>query len=558
MASRSSRRRRLLIAAPAAAAALGLGIAGLFIYLYLNKPAIDSISPAIGERGDVLTISGKHFGAIQGDSWVMLGGIKPTASSYQSWSDSSIKVRVPETADSGLVYVHSQGGRSNSALFTNREQVPILFKGTQSGSTPTVTGLSISSAPVGSLITVSGLNFGINQEEGRVLFTALRDTSSPETPGSDAREYLANASSDSGYQLWSDKEIRVLVPDGAASGPMAVATARGASNTLYFEVTGSPGQKIYKDKRTYVIRYSAEISRIKASGPNSIFLWMPRPLECASQRAVKAIQSSEKPTIDNFRGLMLYQFKDSRDGQSLRVQHDFILSSYVVETQAKPDSIKAADKDSPIRAAFTKPEQEIPSDAAAVAKAAAEIAGKEKNPWRQAKLVYDWIEDKVAIRADRNSGDALSALADRAGDAYSASMLFVALCRSLGIPCAPVSGVWVDSGRATHPHWWAEFFVDGLGWVPVDPAFGSASAAALAAKPLQKEGFDRRAYYFGGVDNDRIVFSRGFAVLSQQAPNSHLKPHGRFYSLQTITEESSASVESYASFWSDIEITGVY
>jgi hypothetical protein len=548
----------MLAAAAVAAGIAACALAALLAYLYLNKPAIDSISPSIGERGDVLTVSGRHFGEIQGDSCVMLGGIKPTASSYLSWTDTLIKVSVPETADSGLVYVRGRRGRSNALLFTNREQVPVLFRGTQSGSTPTVTGLSISSAPIGALITVTGLNFGINQEESRVLFSAARDTSNPETPGSEAREYLANASSDSGYELWSDKEIRVIVPDGAASGPMAIATARGTSNTLYFEVTGSPGQKIYKNKRTYVIRYSAEISRIKASGANSIFLWIPRPLESASQRAVKAIQSSEKPTIENFRGLMLYHFKDSHDGQSLKVQHDFILSSYEIESQPKVDAIKSVDKDSPIRAAFTKAEPEIPSTAAAVAKTAAEIVGKEKNPWRQAKLVYDWTLDKVTLRPDKNSGNALSALSELYGDAYSISMLYVALCRALGIPCAPVSGVWIDSARATHPHWWAEFFVDGMGWVPVDPAFGSSAPSLQAARPPQKEGFDRRAYYFGNVDNDRIMFSRGFATLSSQAPNSRLKPHGRFYSLQTITEEASASVESYASFWSDIEITGVY
>lgn len=559
MAKRPFRARRAFKAAALVAAILGLGGAALSLFLYLNRPSLESISPAIGERGDLLTVTGKRFGSVQGDSGLVIGGVKPTASSYLSWSDGLIRVRVPETADSGLVYVRGPRGRSNALLFTNREQVPILFQGAQSGSAPTITGVSADSGPIGSMLTITGLNFGINQEEGRVLFSCARDSGNPGYQASaDAREYVANASSDSAYALWSDKEIRVMVPDGAAAGPLAVQTSRGGSNSVYFEVTGSPGQKLYKNKRTYVIRYSAEISKIKASGANSIYLWIPKPLESASQRAVKAIQSSEKPTVDNFRGLMLYHFKDSRDGQSLKVSHDFILSAYEIETQPKPDAMKAVDKSSPVRAAFTGAEPEIPADSPEVAKAAAGIVGKEKNPWRQAKLVYDWIQKDVSIRAEEDGGDALSALSSTSGDAYSVAMLYVALCRSLDIPCAPVSGVWVDSGRAAHPHWWAEFFVDGLGWVPVDPAFGAALPRGFEGSAARGEGFDSRAFYFGNLDNDRIVFSRGIAALTPQAPNSRVKPRGRFHSLQTITEEASASVESYASFWSDVAVTGVY
>jgi transglutaminase-like putative cysteine protease len=301
-----------------------------------------------------------------------------------------------------------------------------------------------------------------------------------------------------------------------------------------------------------------EVSHLKASGGNSLFLWVPRPLDCATQRGVKAVQSSEKPTVDNFRGLMLYQFKDAKDSQSLKVLHDFILSSYEVETQPKVEAIKAIRDSSPIKAAFTAEEPEIPVKNADVAKAAADAVGRERNPWKQARLLYDWVESSISIKADRNKGTALTALKEKSGDAYSVSLLYVAMCRSLGIPAAPVSGVWMDERQATHPHWWAEFFIDGLGWIPVDPAFGSLAPGALAGPTRDKEGLDRRAYYFGNMDNDRIVFSRGFASLVPQEPNSTLKPHGRFYSLQTITEEASAGIESYTSFWSDIEITGVY
>jgi len=49
-------------------------------------------------------------------------------------------------------------------------------------------------------------------------------------------------------------------------------------------------------------------------------------------------------------------------------------------------------------------------------------------------------------------------------------------------------------------HCWAEFFVDGRGWVPVD-----VSEASKAA-PKSPEMVD---YYFGGLNADRIEFTLG-------------------------------------------------
>ncbi len=555
--SRKGTNKKLILAAFIALALLIVCVGGFILYQYLNRPQIESIEPAIGDRGDILTLRGRHFGDIQGESLVTIGGVKPTSSSYLSWSDELIRLRVPETADSGLVYLRSTAGRSNSLLFTNKEQVPVLFDGSQSGSIPSISGLSVTTAPIGAVISVSGLNFGQNQEEGQVLFTAAWDMNDQSAKEGELREYLGVPQRDPNYELWSDKEIRVMVPDGAVSGTMLVRTSRGASNSIYFEVGPSPGVKHYRNKRTYVIRYSVELSGIRASGGNSLYVWVPRPLESSAQRSVKAVQSSERPTVENYRGLMLYHFKDSKDGQSLKALHDFILTSYEVETQPKIDSIKPL-KSGSILTTYTKEEAGIPAEDPDLKKTAAEIVGRERNPWRQAKLLYEWIAAKVTIRADLSKSDALSALEDKAGDAYAVSLLYVALCRSLTIPCSPVAGVWMDDSKATHPHWWAEFFVEGLGWVPVDPAFASDDPRSLKARPREKEGLDRRAYYFGNLDNDRIIFSRGFARLNPQAPNSKIKPAGRFYSLQDITEEASASVTSYSSFWSDIEITGVY
>lgn len=79
---------------------------------------------------------------------------------------------------------------------------------------------------------------------------------------------------------------------------------------------------------------------------------------------------------------------------------------------------------------------------------------------------------------------------------------FVQLCRQAGIPARRCAGFTFSAANgpgepvAVSAHNWAEFYVEGLGWIPVDPIFGD------------KED-KRRSYYFGNMDNARLCVSKG-------------------------------------------------
>jgi transglutaminase-like putative cysteine protease len=106
-------------------------------------------------------------------------------------------------------------------------------------------------------------------------------------------------------------------------------------------------------------------------------------------------------------------------------------------------------------------------------------------------------------------------------------------------------------------HYWAEFWIDGFGWIPVDPAMG-ASAQHNGAVPASFVINENQISYFGNIDNQRIAFSRGFTVLSPMDPRGLTVTHGRSYSLQNLWEEVIGGIESYTSLWGDITITGIY
>jgi photosystem II stability/assembly factor-like uncharacterized protein len=80
-------------------------------------PAIAAIKPSSAKRGALVTISGTAFGASQGTGSVQYGS--KTCTSYDSWSDSLIKCRVPTTASTGKVKVTvtTSSGASNAVSF---------------------------------------------------------------------------------------------------------------------------------------------------------------------------------------------------------------------------------------------------------------------------------------------------------------------------------------------------------------------------------------------------------------------------------------------------------
>jgi transglutaminase-like putative cysteine protease len=87
--------------------------------------------------------------------------------------------------------------------------------------------------------------------------------------------------------------------------------------------------------------------------------------------------------------------------------------------------------------------------------------------------------------------------------------LFTAMVRSIGVPAKFVMGYPLKSGdfvkgRVGGYHCWAEFFLPGYGWIPVD-------ISEADKNPSKKD------YFFGSIDENRVKFSEGRDIM--------LEPH---------------------------------
>jgi len=532
-------------------AALVLSI--LFLSCNTKIPVISSIDPKIGRMGEVITLTGSNFGASRDESYVTIAGITPTSSSYHHWQDDLIMVRVPESGESGLVYVHVDGKRSNGVLFSNSAAVPRPVEGEDFGLEPRITAVSPQTGAPGSIITITGNNFGISRENAGVFFSWDFESSSFNPYMVRDPEYIEVSEAEFGYEAWSMREIRVRLPDGAISGNMEIRTPHGKSRPVFFDVSGRPGIKTFTDKLSYTISYSVDVRILEASRPNTLYLWIPKPISSPSQRNVTLVSRSTEPFVENYKGVSLFKLDNLLAGSNQTVNLSFNVDVYAQETSVRPLSIRQ--EETPILAAYTQSSNLILSDDAEVRAMVNTIVGREQNPYAKARQIYNWIIGNMQITQNLDSPvtGIAAALERKEADPYNAALLFTAMARTAKIPCIPVAGVLVNRSGQTIRHYWAEFWIDGFGWLPVDPAMG---AGAVPASYISKQDFAN--YYFGNLDSQRIAFSRGEINLSQVENRGRLVFHTQSYSLQNIWEEAAGGLESYSSLWGDIIINGIY
>ena len=535
-------------------------------YSIKPEPVIDSIVPSVGTPGDVILINGKHFGEVRDMNYVEFAGSRITASSFISWSDNCIKLVLPANVQDGLVVVGVKDKRSNPALFANDVDIPVPVSVVQQVSKPVITDLSSEEVSVGQLLVINGNNFGEARNQSRVLFTIDYNNKIEEAEYKNISmltENMVSASEDSyEYLAWSNTQIAVCVPDGACSGVLVVDNGLEQSEPVAIKINQTVGKKQYTNKKIYLLQYSADIAEIVANEASTITLRCPIPLTTAYQPEVEITETVPAPILVNYQNNLIQQITKNKSYQPKTVfTQTFVLHSYEVKSQVNAELVGVARKDNDVEQRFVlkalAQEKEVPSGNEAVLKLAEEICGKEKNQYKKARLIYDYMCNNFGIleKVRKNDADPLDLLKKKKGDAYDFAVIYTALLRAAGVPCYTDAGILVNQDLMTQNHWWCEFYVDKVGWLPVDPALG----AGLEYKKWTDGGIeDEKDFYFGNMDSHHIIFSRGWNDSKPFSADNKIVQQPRSFALQSIWEEASSSTIKYSSYWSVPVVKGVY
>lgn len=134
-----------------------------------------------------------------------------------------------------------------------------------------------------------------------------------------------------------------------------------------------------------------------------------------------------------------------------------------------------------------------------------DLAEGAATPAKKAWRFYEFVTTKVdySFMRDYFQIDDLNeyCAVNLRGDCGLQALLFIILCRIGGIPARWQSGMAVEPSY-TGSHDWAQFYLDGWGWLFADCSYGGSA--------YRYGSSERHQFYFGNLDPMRMVANREF------------------------------------------------
>jgi transglutaminase-like putative cysteine protease len=236
------------------------------------------------------------------------------------------------------------------------------------------------------------------------------------------------------------------------------------------------------------------VTRVEVLNPSGRTLaWVPLPLaehtpwfrDLSSRWSGNAAEAGVERDTKYGARILVAEWRPGQSSPAIEVTNRFVTRDRAVDLRAAPDpalKLTAAE-----RAFHAAPTELIPTDGI-VRETALDATRGARTDVEKARAVYEWVVDNT-FRDPKTRGcgwgDIKSMLetGNLGGKCGDLNAMFVGLARAAGVPARDVYGVRVAPSRHGYKslgagtaniskaqHCRAEFFAEGYGWVPVDPA----------------------------------------------------------------------------------------
>jgi transglutaminase-like putative cysteine protease len=262
--------------------------------------------------------------------------------------------------------------------------------------------------------------------------------------------------------------------------------------------------------RVFEFVYKAAITEVP-SGAKRLQIWLPYPITDSNQEVFDIRISSPSTasiyTEPRFGNSILYVAIDNPGSVAVELEMKFKVrrAENLRRDFVKVSRSAGAMLDTEVEM-FLKPDMLVPVTDQ-VRKWALEVTRGKKTDLEKARAIYDYT--LATMKYDKSGkgwgrGDIIYACDEKRGNCTDFHAVFIGFSRAVGIPARFAIGFPLPEKRGEGEiggyHCWAEFYLKGYGWVPVD--------ASEAWKNPQKSN-----YFFGGHDENRVQFSIGRDIL---------------------------------------------
>ena len=266
-----------------------------------------------------------------------------------------------------------------------------------------------------------------------------------------------------------------------------------------------------RSSRTFDFTYDVTLKEIPPTA-REVRIWIPLASTDAHQTVrILKISSSVPHRITReaiYGNRMLYatMLPPYPTEGEIKVVYRITRNAY---SEGNYSSLQRYNQDPPLNrrlmARYLEPNRLIPTSGSIARIANATTQGKQ-GEIDKAYALYNYVFQNM--RYDKSGtgwgrGDALWACDAKHGNCTDFHSLFIALARAAKIPASFDIGFPLAANREGNVpgyHCWARFYVEGLGWVPVDISEAWQSPS-------------KHDFYFGSLDANRVEFSTGRDLL---------------------------------------------
>ncbi|MCI6207891.1 MAG: transglutaminase-like domain-containing protein [Prevotella sp.] len=262
------------------------------------------------------------------------------------------------------------------------------------------------------------------------------------------------------------------------------------------------------DPKHFRIRYTITVKPDAVPEGETVRCWMPMPrTDVPRQKNVKLLSTSQPDFVRSpmdYAHSTVYMEKKAEAGKPTVFSEEFEFDAYGAWFDLDTAATTTYDTTSDLYKTYTS-ERDCHMVFTPQIRALAErLTQGAATPLAKARRIFKWIDDNFPWASAREYSTIENipayVLDNHHGDCGQVTLLFLTLCRSLGIPAHFQSGFMLHPGEE-NLHDWGEIYVPEYGWVPVDQSFGI---------PAYAKNEQETYFFFGGIDSFRMIVNNDY------------------------------------------------
>ena len=590
---------------------------------------ITEVTPSIVTADSTIIIRGRNFGRQRGRGFVAVNYQFLAQDAYLEWNRNEVRVTLPSQIRSGLLRLHTNGGRNTSSFITGWDNLP---NNTENNTRLVVKKVEPQSVSVGEVLTISGIFHHPASLQLYMSRQVIDDSTTGSTTGDDGSGAAADVRQNNGRVTAGDSSdnsgatselfplaasdylertsdmLSVRIPTGASTGAIAMYDAHDGAWHGSIDIDTRYGYQRYTVPQEYAVQIGVHTER---PPQQEIMVWLPVPQLSAAQPVNASLYQSHPSQFFTDTAALYRLTAEHAPRQDIRVTYQ--VRSYAVESV-----ISSSPPISGVQAewlqTWLRPAEHLAVDSdRAVEVIRDSVRGQ--SLLQRARAIYQVVQDNLVLISDYDfsetqtdaavnvgSPDISALLTDtsnaaapeyspvptapaaeilpnridiesilltigvgpnRAVTAREYALTTVTLLRTAGIPARVITGLYfpyisdnddsVPVVQRIEPHYWAEFYLPEIGWIPMDPALARTERSAGGQETQPRD-------YFGKLDSAHIQLGSGLTEFPAINQNNTQAFFTRSYSLfsnhveyQPIIEGSDVTVYGY---W--FPIYGIY